>query len=189
MLQFDKSSRFDNPGPIPDGVVYAFSEYISKIVAGHESKWRILELFKRYFGDVAGIPASTSSSVSWAETDLERFMGHAAANAPLFIDAFYSACQDLESQSIAVPDVHHINRTLAQCEAGYEIRPPDLVATRVHMPIPVPEHKPSFDEQVTAIIDAALDQNSFWMTGRTVRQFRRSSGFWSPSRRPSATTP
>src|SRR5271166_1704224 len=104
MLQFDKSWRFDSPGPIPGGVVNAFSELIAKIVAGQENKWGVLERFKRHFADAAGIPSSSSSSASWAQTDLQRYMGLAADNAPLFIDAFFSACQELDAQSVAVPD-------------------------------------------------------------------------------------
>ena len=86
-------------------------------------------------------------------------MTEAAGNGPMFINAFYSACLELEAQSLAVPDVEQINRVLAENEAGYEIRPPDLVATTVHTPIPVPKLKPSFDEQAKAKIDTSLVQS------------------------------
>ena len=134
-------------------------EFIAKIVAGQDNKWGILERFKRHFADAAGIPCSSSSSASWAQTDLERYMGFAADNAPLFITAFYSACQELDAQSLAVPDLQRVNRVLAEQAAGYEIRPPDLVATTTYTPIAVPERKPSFAAQARATIEESLAQS------------------------------
>ncbi|TIS49853.1 hypothetical protein [Mesorhizobium sp.] len=67
-------------------------------------------------------------------------MRHTAENAPLFIEAFYEACEALRgADTIAVPDVGRMNRILAERGVGYEIRPPALVAVGPHQPIPVPK--------------------------------------------------
>jgi hypothetical protein len=48
----------------------------------------------------------------------------AAANAPLFIEAFHDGCKSLkdENEDLAVPDIGIINRLLAKHEVAYEIR-------------------------------------------------------------------
>ena len=67
MLQFDKRWRFESPGPVPEGVMRAFSKLIAKIVGGRLDKKSILERFKFHFADVVGSNCSSSSSASWAE--------------------------------------------------------------------------------------------------------------------------
>jgi hypothetical protein len=66
-----------------------------------------------------GQTSSWSSSASWAESDLDSYMSDAAANAPLFIEAFYDACETLHHTrpDYAVPDVALINRVLANHNA------------------------------------------------------------------------
>ncbi len=91
MLQFDSRWRFDSPGRIEPEVEAAFLDLINRI-CGQGSRKALLEHFKSHFAAVAGVPHYVSSDSSWAATDLERIMGEAVANAPLFIDAFYSAC-------------------------------------------------------------------------------------------------
>ena len=97
MLKFDGAWRFDtSPGGVPADVVNDFVELIGK-VATQGDRQEILEHFKRYFASAAGTTVSWSSSVSWAETDLQSHMEQAAANAPLFIEAFYDACEVLQN--------------------------------------------------------------------------------------------
>ena len=94
-----------------------FAALIGKIAAQGNRKG-ILEHFKRYFAGAAGITASYSSSTSWAEADLDDYMNQAAHNAPLFIEAFYDACEALKERDFAVPDDARMNRVLFDCEAG-----------------------------------------------------------------------
>jgi hypothetical protein len=97
MLKFNGSWRFTSPGKIPDGVQDDFFGLITKVVAQGERQ-RLLEHFKHYFANAAGLSSSWSSSESWAMTDLHTAMSEAAANAPLFIEAFYDACSILEKR-------------------------------------------------------------------------------------------
>jgi hypothetical protein len=152
MLEFESSWRFGSPGPAPQGVVHAFRDFIEKIAAQGDS-WRIAERFKSYFGGAGG-----SSSESWAWSDLNDRMQRAAENAPLFIEAFYEGCKACvnDTPSLAVPDLSLINRVLMECDAGYEIQPPLLIATRSYTAIVVPQQTPSLDARARPIIEESL---------------------------------
>lgn len=160
MLHFEGAWRFDSPGPIPDGVVHAFGDLISKIAA-QGSRRTLLEHFKGYFAGAAGVPHYSSSSSSWAESDLQQLIGQAAANAPLFIEAFYNACEELRMHNpgMGLPDVGRINRILAENGAGYEIQPPNLVVTGQHRSIAVPERTVSLTAQAQEIIQRSLQDS------------------------------
>lgn len=153
LLKFDKSWRFKSPGPIPQGVVRDFYDLIEKI-ASQGDVWQVVEQCKNSFGGTG-----RSSSPDWAWTDLSRFMDSSAENAPLFIEAFWNCCVDLEQSGLGVPDLQIINAIMAKHDAGYEIIPPDLIATRAYTPITVPRLAPSLDEQARALIDECLAES------------------------------
>lgn len=158
MLEFDGAWRFDGPGPLEADAVRGFRELIDRICGQATRKW-VLEHFKSHFAAAAGVPHYTSSDESWASSDLDTKMNEAGENAPLFIEAFYNACEELRIQrpDVALPDVDRLNRILSNAGAGYQLDPPKLVATRVHIPISVPDAPPSLDEQAREVISQALD--------------------------------
>ena len=160
MLTFDGAWRFDSPGPIADGVSNAFFDLIGRI-AKPDNRKEILEHFKDYFASAAGSSSSYSSSTSWAESDLLGYMQQAAANGPLFVEAFYDACQSLANGNppTAVPDLNRINRILSETQSGYQIQPPNLLSTNVQTQITVPPHVPSLDEQAQAMIQKSLNDS------------------------------
>ncbi|ARB28963.1 hypothetical protein F7R12_14540 [Pseudomonas tolaasii] len=86
-------------------------------------------------------------------------MDSSAENAPLFIEAFWNCCVDLEQSGLGVPDLQIINAIMAEHDAGYEIQLPDLIATRAYTPITVPRLAPSLDEQAHALIDECLAES------------------------------
>jgi hypothetical protein len=156
MLNFPAEWRFESPGPLSDQAVNELSSLIGKITANGDS-WKILEMFKSSFASAAGTSSSGSSSESWAQTDLDRYMQNAASNAPLFIQAFHDTCEDLKSTGIPVPDVALINRTLAKWNAGYEIQPPNLIVVRGDRGIIEPVQQAlSLDQQAQNVIKASL---------------------------------
>lgn len=59
-------------------------------------------------------------------------MDSSAENAHVFIEAFWNCCEDLERSGLGVPDVQIINAILAEHDAGYEIQPSVLIATRAY---------------------------------------------------------
>jgi hypothetical protein len=168
MLNFTSAWCFDTPGPIPDGVNNAFFDLIGKI-ATQSNRQRILEHFKAYFGSAAGISGGWSSSASWAESDLLGYMGHAAENAPLFIEAFYDACDSLANANppSPVPDLARINRVLFENGSGYQIEPPNLISSNMQTQIAVPARPPSMDEQAQEMIQKSLkDSEQLLSEGR-----------------------
>ena len=88
-------------------------------------------------------------------------MSDAASNAPMFIEAFYDACESLQRahSDYAVPDVQMINRVLAKCNAGYQIQPPDLISQSTPETIEVAHEPPSLDQQAQEIIQQSLKQS------------------------------
>lgn len=160
MLNFDASWRFESPGEIPQPVVHKFREFIVRI-ATQGDQWDTLEHFKSYFARAAGRTPSRSSSESWADSDLADYMYQAADNAAMFIEAFYDGCSLLQKQNpgYGVPDVTVMNRTLREHEAGYEIRPPDLIFGVVAEQVIVNDRHPSLDDQAQDLIQKSLKQS------------------------------
>ena len=157
MLKLDPEWEHDSPGPIAPGVANAFLQIINRI-SGKGSTKRILEHFKSYFASAAGETYASSSDASWAATDLQRHMEAAKANGPMFIDAFYTACEKLRvnNPDLPIPDASRINRILIEHEAGYQIRDSQLIATRVHEKVEIPPTPATLDQQASVIIDEAI---------------------------------
>lgn len=159
-MEFDAAWRFDSPGEIPRAVVNEFNSLVGVIASEGPSRKGILEHFKSFFSNSYGATASSSSNISWAGSDLYNSMVAAGQNAPPFIDAFFEACEVLRSNpAIGLPNVARMNRILAEHDAGYSIRPPYIIATNVHEPIPVPERYESLDEKAQQIISASFRQS------------------------------
>lgn len=161
MLNFNPTWRFSSPGAIAPGVAEEFFGFIKRVAAQHPNRQHIVEHYKRYFADAAGRPSHTSTSLGWAESDLNDYMNDAAANAPLFIEAFFDAGAALHTAhpQIVVPDAATINAILASRGAGYEVVPPNLIARNPRPAIAVPERPPSLDEQAHEIIQRSLKES------------------------------
>lgn len=157
MLKLDQEWEDESPGPLAPGVSNAFLQIINRISSKGSTK-RILEHFKSYFASAAGETYASSSDVGWAATDLQRHMDAVEANAPLFIDAFYTACEKLRANSpdLPIPDARRINRILAEYDAGYQIPDLRLIAIRVHQTIEIPAKPRTLDQQGLAITEEAL---------------------------------
>ena len=169
MLQFEPSWRFTSPGPIPLPVVHTFYDFIEKI-AGQGDTWSIVEKFKHYFSGAIG----RSSDLSRVWTDLNRSIDYSAQNAPLFIEAFYKGWSDCQASGLGVPDISLINGILGEHKAGYEIRPPYLVASTDYSPIPVPQKAPSLAAQAQRLIEDALaEAERFLSEGKGRRACRK----------------
>jgi hypothetical protein len=172
MLKFNGAWRFDSPGRIADGVSAEFSRLIGKVASQGDSRQSILEHFKAYFASGAGTTSSWSSSASWAETDLEGYICDAAANAPMFIEAFHDACESLQQAhpDYGVPDVALINRVLAKCNAGFQIHGRNLISQNMQEAIQVREEPPSLDEQALEIVQQSLKQSEQFLSEGRDRQ-------------------
>lgn len=166
MLKFPGAWRFKPPADndwinesIPDAAVGKFREMIDK-TATQGSRQDILEHFKGYFCAVIGQPHVWSSSESWADTDLWTYMSAAAKNAPLFLEAFYDACESLRSGSdLFAPDASMINEVCDQNRIGYIIQPPNLVPRSSATLVQVPKQPPSLEENAVEIYQQSLKRS------------------------------
>lgn len=161
MLKFENSWRFDSPGKISDGAVSDFLDIIRKIAQG---KQKILEHFKQYFATAAGSAPSWSSSASWADSDLTSYMDQASNNAPIFIEAFYDACENLKSEGdYPIPEIQHINKVLMKNGVKYKIKLPNLIAENAHITTS-PNIPQSLDEKAQNIIQTSLSEGQKLLT-------------------------
>ena len=167
MLQMPSSWRFGSPGPLPPAAVSSFNELVHKIAAQGET-WNLIELFKAKF---AG-SWSRSSTESWATSDLHDRMLEAAANAPVFIAAFWSGCEEVAGTypDVDLPGPDVINRILYDHGLPYEVRPPALIlssqgAAAVTMP-PMPD----IGERARSLIDESLREADRLLSERRPRQ-------------------
>lgn len=118
MLNFDPAWRFASPGPIANGVADDFVVLIKRVSGQHTNCQHVIEHYKTYFADAAGRPSYTSTSLSWAVSDLSDYMAEAAANAPMFIEAFYDAGNSIQrtNPQFVVPDVASISLAIFATE-------------------------------------------------------------------------
>lgn len=154
MLHFDAAWRFESPGPLSAQVAQEFLEVIGKLAMG---KQQVLEQFKRHFASVSGSVASQSSNASWAYSDLQYNLDEATKNAPLCINAFYTACQELKDGP--VPSHELINRILARHSEPYRIEPPNLLRLDSGQPITKPEVPASLAQQAQDLIHESFTES------------------------------
>ena len=165
VLMFPAAWRFHPPyseqlhtDKIPDGAVHDFMGMIRKTATQGDLQG-FLEHFKRFFCATNGNPHYRSSSASWAETDLQTEMFSAVENAPLFIEAFYDACDSIRNRAgdFFAPDQNMINETCRKHSIGYEINPPDLILIGNFATIvPVPEKPATLAEKAQEILQRSL---------------------------------
>lgn len=157
MLNFEDSWRFTSPGPIGRGVVHDFYDFIAKIARSEQG---ILEHFKRYFAGAAGLTSHRSSNYSWADSDLQNYMDGAAENAPLFIEAFHDACEDLKDPDnpVPVPDLRTINAVLAKHDTHFRIDPPNLIHTAGLGPVTAPEIPETLEQKTQTLIKESFEE-------------------------------
>jgi len=157
MLNFNPAWRFESPAPMPQAATDAIAALIIRLAQGRQS---LLEHFKVYFASAAGRVSNTSSSASWAQSDLAVDIADAAENAPLFIEAFWEACEALAGRDppIPTPQQDYINRLLKEHGAGFQIQPPDLIADSGFNPVPIAPSPATLDEQAQGLIHASLQQ-------------------------------
>lgn len=133
MLTFNPNWRFSPPSDgnlqtaeIPEAALGDFLSLIGKI-SSQGRRWDIVEHFKGALAHASGASHAASSSEDWADTDLRLSMSYARQNAPLFLEGFWTACEELKAEGLAVPDVNLLNGLLARHQIGYVIAPPHLL--------------------------------------------------------------
>jgi hypothetical protein len=154
MLEMPSSWRFGNPGELSMKAMDAFHDLILKITVQGNS-WLLLEHFKSCFGG-----ASTSSSESWAGSDLYEASKRSRSNAPAFIAAFWTGVQALRGShpQLGLPDEHNVNSILVDCGEPYELRPPKLLPRQSAGSPVVNVPEASLDEKARTLIQTSLSR-------------------------------
>ena len=107
------------------------------------------------------MPYYRSSSVSWAESDLDEYMSQSLKNAPLFIEAFFDGCEGIQSgkEGFYAPDADLINDICLEYRIGYVVQPPDLVPRGEVLPLVlVPERPPTLAEEAKDLYQQSLQR-------------------------------
>lgn len=129
MLKFeDPQWRFRSPAEIPSDAIGEFLGLISRIATQAENAQEVYEEFKSQFAPATSRQHVWSSSESWAFSDLSEMMFAAAENTPVFIEAFFDACQSIQKdyEDWAAPGPEEINTLCQRFNVGYVIDPPNL---------------------------------------------------------------
>ncbi len=113
----------------------------------------IIETFKKHFCKVDGLTYSKSSSLDWAESDLNYYASTASKNAPGFIAAACDALEELEHLGVSVPQPVNINAVLSSNNVPYVIRNNTLV--ELSQRVSPPEIKESISEVVARALSDA----------------------------------
>lgn len=186
-LKFDGAWRFTPPADgqflnqrIPNQAVEEFYGLIAK-VSTQGSRQEILEHFKSHFCAAVGATHVWSSSEGWAETDLQHYMDEASKNAPLFVEAFFDACETLrrKKRDYFAPDASMINPVCAKHSIGYQIRSLELTLRETEAPlVAVPDRPPTLNEQAIEMFQRSLNaRRNYSQRGVDGRQFRRLYGY------------
>lgn len=117
-----------NTTSIPTPALNEFLDFIQR-TATQDHLQDTFELFKSYFCAANGHTHVHSSNSTWAYTDLVYEVESASTSPPLFLEAFYDACECIRSRGghWFAPNVAMINAVCLDHNIGYELRPPDLV--------------------------------------------------------------
>jgi hypothetical protein len=163
-LQLPPGTRFkrlSEEDALPLKAISEFEEFIYQIVAQGDRQ-DLFEHFKGHFCNAMGVTHWVSSNVSWAQSDLETQMRNAAQNAPLFVGAFYDACDSLaneEGTQFDLPSVEQMNQILQSNGVLLEIQPPKLVRLGASIRVPIPEPPPTFEESAADVIRKSLQRS------------------------------
>jgi hypothetical protein len=178
-LEFNPSWRFVAPAnaifqnsTMPSGAIGDFFDLIGKVATQGDYQ-EILEHYKGQFCRATGRTHVWSSNSSWTETDLHSYMQQAAENAPLFIEAFWDACETLRNvnSSYSAPDEIVINDVLLKHKVGYVISPPNLVLRENETsPVAVPERPKTLAENAIEILQDSLGRSDQLLAERRGRE-------------------
>jgi len=147
-----------NTETIPDSALESFRELIGRITTQGDVQL-VLEVFKGHFCRVNGELHVWSSNQSWAHSDLVTKMREAASNAPLFLEAFNDACEELtrEGTDRVAPDFGLVNDICIANDIGYLIDPPRLVARGSSAAdVTVPPAPPTLGQEASQLLGASI---------------------------------
>ena len=126
--------------PISSNAVDDFLKLIRRVKSSRDRKY-VIETFKQHFCSASGEHYGSSSSLDWAESDLEMYANIASKNAPGFISAVCDAFEELQNKGADVPDHYHshVNQILSTHQIPFSIVNNELIESDGGVAAPVPE--------------------------------------------------
>jgi hypothetical protein len=152
------TSANENTNRVPSSAVQDFMALVRKTATQGDLQG-FLEHYKGFFCAANGTTHYPSSNVSWAETDLDSQMNAAAANPPLFIEAFFDASEAIRRRpgDLFAPDAEMINRICRTHNLPYEVQGVTLVLYDPSaVVVAVPQAPPSLAERAQEILQTSL---------------------------------
>ena len=142
-LQMNSELRFPmgSSTPLSNAAVEDFLILARKVTSTVARK-KIIETFKEYFCSASGECYASSSSLAWAESDLDRAAHTASSDAPGFIAAFCDACENLSDMDITVPNHSIVNNILEKHNVPFRINNNELCNTSEYIAPPRPQASP-----------------------------------------------
>jgi hypothetical protein len=97
---------------------------------------------------------------------MSSYMSHAAENAPLFLEAFYDACEALREKGLFAPDAQMINEVCEKHDIGYVLHPPEMVLREslITTSVPVVERPPTVAESALELLQKSLQRSERLLT-------------------------
>ncbi len=164
-LQFPAQLRFAREAkPMPKSAVGAVEELIDQIAATAPVRKDVFEIVKHRFGN-----ASISSSTDYAQFDMRKALEAFEKNAALFIEALWTALEEIAEQGVPTPPVETLNAILREHSVGYVISPPELLQTISLSTIPPSGAEAPGTEPVGYVLGARLGNGAFGDVFRATR--------------------
>jgi serine/threonine protein kinase len=167
MLKYPGSWKFGNCGfTIPNESLEEFKNIILTIANG---SIHIIQDFKNAFG-----VNYLSTSLSWAQTDLENALEEKSSNAALFLDCFWNGIQTAKNKDLVVPEPEHINSLLTKYKVPFRIDPPNLIKLDVDAEIADNVDEDVFTEKkvsnINYIIQEKLGAGGYGIVYKAIRK-------------------
>jgi len=119
--------------PIDSAAVNDLMSAARKVRSDKIDRQDILECFKEYFAAASGDQYARSSSLSWAETDVDYHAQRCLSDAPGFIAAFCDACEELGAEGVGVPGHQYVNNVLDKYDVPFRIIENEIVTSSEYL--------------------------------------------------------
>lgn len=94
---------------------------LMKRVSAPIGKQQVIEIYKQHLCKVSGDHYAKSSSLDWAESDMNTQAHNAANDTPNFIAAVYDSFEELQNLGATVPQEQNINQILTNHQQHFQI--------------------------------------------------------------------
>lgn len=152
--------------------MFEFLELVIRVAAQSDHRQAVVERFKGAFCGAVGASHAWSSSAPWAESDLQTYMEAATENPPMFLEAFWTACESVrETDDLVVPDLELVNELCRRFDIKFRLAPPRIE----HLDesgglVPAPDRPASLSEKAASALQECLQRSEELLAERRPRE-------------------